>query len=70
MKYKHNMTTNRPKQNHNRTGKLSASSASAGYVQAPQIRSHDFWCYINLYVCMCVYHFYEVVALTQFIQLL
>ena len=24
---------------------------------APEIRSHDFWRYINLYVCICMYAF-------------
>ena len=33
----------------------SAFAVQSCYVPAPQIRSHDFWRYINLYVCMCVY---------------
>ena len=35
-------------------GVLVKAARLLGYL-APQIRSHDFWRYINLYVCMYMY---------------
>jgi len=34
-------------------GVLVKAARLLGYL-APQIRSHDFWRYINLYVCICI----------------
>jgi len=40
---------------HSQTKLQCTSYAAVVRIYAPQIRSHDFWRYINLYVCMYMY---------------